>query len=274
MNFSRFDVTVIVVMSLAIVSMSFVFPALGLTGQNAQENNIPEFNTTAEAYQFNESFPRSPGTDTSGELQWYEREPQAVDNQQVFLTGGPSDGFALAITNAGNQSDPEPQVFLENWTDGSGVSEDSYTLSNTSDVGVLNSTNGNWTIGVSWIDTANRGTQDLRLYVEFQVSDYPTQSGNIIAQIYNGLEGVVAYIGNVLYWLVAMFSSIVLQVFVLLFDILVYIFGTFHWLTTAYWALVDGATGFASVFVVIPGVLLFAEFAKLAFLGVDVLWLG
>lgn len=274
MNFSRFDVTIIVVMSLAVISMSFVFPPLGLTGDNADENNIPEFNTTASEYEFSQAFPRSPGTDTSGELQWYERESQAVDNQQVFLTGDPSDGFALAVTNAGNTSDPQPKVFLENWTSGSGVSEDSYTFTNNSSVGVLSSSNGEWSVGVFWVDTANKGTKDLRLYVEFQVSEHPGQSSNIIAQIYNGLEGVVAYIGNVVYWLVAMFSSLVLQVLVLLFDVLVYAFGMFHWLLSGYWALVDGATGFASVFVVIPGILLFAEFAKLAFLGVDLLWIG
>lgn len=280
MNFTGFDIGIIIVMSLAVISMSFVFPALGLTGQEAQENDIPEFNMTADRYEFRDEFPDSPGAPTEGDMHWNEEEPDAESSQSIFLDGDSSSGVEIAVVNSNTTEDPEMEVFIQNWTDGSGIAEDSVVLQNESDYGQV--TYQDWTVTVEWTRARHVNSSDFRAVVHFTVTNQPSDSSwfdrvPIVGSIFSAgeeLAAIVGWIGSILYWIMGTVISIIWQAFAILFDIISYGFDMMVWLLTTYWDIVDGASAWASVFVMIPGIALFLEFTKIAYIGVDLIWLG
>lgn len=280
MNFSQWDMTVIVVMTIAIISMSYVFPALGLTGQNAEENDIPEFNTTADQYEYRGQFPSNPGAPSKGVLHWDEAEPQSEPSQSIFLDGDTSNGTEISVINSNNVSDPELLVVITNYTNGGGVVEDQATLSDVGDSAKLNYTS--WTVVYEFSRQRNVGTADFTAQVDFTVSDQPGGTSwydrtPIVGDIFaagEALAAIVGWIGSILFWIMGTIISIIWQTVATLLDILTYVFGMIHWMTTAYFGLVSGTSTWASVFVLIPGVILFVELVKLAFIGVDLVWIG
>lgn len=279
MEFTQFDFSVIVVMSFAVITMSFIFPALGLTGDNVAENDVPEYNSTVSKYEYRAEFPSNPGSPSKGVMHWNEQKPESEPSQSIFLNGDTSNGTEIAVVNTGTTSDPEMQVTLQNWTNGGSSQSDLVTL-NYTEYGTL-SANG-FDVTVHFDRQSNVNTSSFTAEVEFTVNSEPSDStwydrvpvvGGIISAG-SDLAAIVGWIGSILFWAMGTVVSILWQSMALVLDVITFGIDMLHWLLIGYFGIIDGASDWAAVMVLVPGIALFLEFMKITMITVDLIWFG
>ena len=139
MNINKFDVMVLVVMSLAVVSMSFVMPALGLSNPDASSNDVPTLNMASDRFDLVGDAPPFPNNPTDGTLFFNTTRDSAFSENQIWLAGnGGSDGDA-DLTLIQNPTSGDARITLTEYN-GTGVkSQDQIELdtANNSTTGVL-----------------------------------------------------------------------------------------------------------------------------------------
>ncbi len=84
MNITKFDMFILMFTSIAVITMSFTFPALGLTGETQNESDIPEFNISKGAADFAREEPEYPGAPSQGTLRYENGSESWEDNRQVY----------------------------------------------------------------------------------------------------------------------------------------------------------------------------------------------
>lgn len=278
MNFSRFDMILIVVMSIGIVIMSFVFPALGLIdGDAAKESEIPEFDMEPNRFDFAGDFPDRPGTPTNGQLTYDSTETQFSDNQRWLSGSDTSEGTDLVGTR--NSTNNDVRVTINVWSSGNLSATDELEFSSVGDRGVL--TAGEWEVRIEVVSlTADDDADTLEYTVEYEIVEQPTSGGGwlgrvpVVGTVFDAASataGVLSWIGSIIWWFFLTAWQIALNLLGMLFDAVSFMFGTASWLITTYSAIISGADAWVSVFVGIPGLLLFLEFAKLAMIAISLL---
>lgn len=281
MDFGKFDIVLLTTMSLAVVIMSFTFPALDMTDQadEANESDIPEFNISSSQWDIAGEFPESPGTPARGTLIHDEELGNSITGKNVHWLDRPKDqGLSVEVQNVSSDF----QIVVTNWENETGtpsvVYTDEYPISSEGDT-VLHQ-NGTWSIEFEVDSLENYRQSNMTAEVSYNILDGGDGSGGglsalpVIGGIFGAAEelvGMLGWLGLIIRWFVATIFEIALGLLAILLSIMVFAVDIMVWLTTTYFSIVSGAGTFGSVFLMIPGILLFAEFAKLGMLGIKLL---
>lgn len=276
MNFTYRDMLILLSMTVAVILMSFTFTALGLANEDVQENDIPEFNTTAENFNMVDEFPDNPGTPSQFTITWNELLSGSSDNQ-YWLHGDTNGGVEAALFNDGNASNPEPRIRINDWNSGSVNSYKEYNFSEEGNYSVI--TEGNYTLYIEWDETKNLGENDMSFGVLVQIREQPSDKGflgriPVVGAVFSAgqeLASIVAYIGVVIWWISATILEITINLILTLYGVIVFFVSMIHWLLITYTAIITGVSAWASVFLAIPGTLLMLEFTKLLLIGIKLL---
>lgn len=273
MNISQRDVMLLLTMSLAVVSISFVFPALGLGGESVQENELPQFDIETDRFDVAGDFPASPGTPSSGTL-IYDSE-ESVNQNQVWLTGGTDGGgYELVLLPNGTEAD----IRINEWN-GSAFEGYNQTIVGPNDsTGTVERDAWGITVETTERFDGDEDTSAGYYEVEYEIIDEPGDGGSlgeripIVGSIISGtnaLAGMVGWIGSIIYWAVQVFFEGILNITGIGYDISSYFIGLFSWLSSTYFGIVSSAgASWVSVFVALPGILLSVMLGKFAIIGV------
>ncbi len=271
MDLGKFDLVVIVTMSIAIVSMSFTMPALGLTEADTTDSDIPEFSIDSSRFDLSGQFPDNPGTPSQGRLEVTENE-----GEQVKLEDNETSSIILSAVNDPSTSNVTPDVYLSQNLDGSTDSVN-VSLDSLGDTDTISEYG--YEIDVQWYETRNENTSDETVIVTWEITDQPGGEGWLTrVPIVGGIVGageqlasIVGWIGSIIWWGFTVVLEVLLNVVGTLYDVAVYFIDTMAWLTGTYAEVISSANAWASVFVAIPGVLLFGEFAKVVLVLISLL---
>lgn len=283
MNFGRFDVTLIFVMSLSIIIMSFTFPALGLTDaeNETESSDIPEFNISGDRFDLVGDMPEAPGTPSSGTLEYDEKEGGSIDGvtQTWLQRSDDGENVVIEIYNASGD-DPMEISYIRFDDTGSAVASDEYFYDD-DDVGeTIRHDNDSYVIDFEIESLEDFDQPNMTSEVEFDVRSDPSEGGGGLAglPVIGGLFGageqlasMLGYAVNVVRWGIAFTFEISVNILLIILDAVMFLVDLMHWLISTYTSIISGSRSWASVFLLTPGLLLFAEFAKMAMLAIKLL---
>jgi hypothetical protein len=272
MNFSKFDVSILLVMSLTVVIMSFTFPALGLTDQSDQvnETDIPEFNISSGSVNLVGEFPDEPKQPTSGTLEYDNTQINGLEGVNLVYIDRPKDtGAAIEVQNS--SAFGLDLVYTNFTSTGSDVHR--YDINNNTGQEILINQDG-WTIETTVTEISNYNESDMTVDVEYDIKSNPDSSEGLssIPLIGNFADGVANVVGSIAVqfaWFSAVLVELIINAILTIVDLTLYLFSMMYWLISTYSAVVSAAPAWAAVFLAVPGILLFAEFAKIVVIIID-----
>lgn len=280
MEFSQKDITVLISMTLAVVLITITFNGMGMADQSANVSDIEKYQLDQTSFDLVGEFPDNPGTPSSGTLTWDE-QIGGDSNNHLWLNGDTSGGTEIFISNETDTTQFRINVTVNVWSNGNVTNKEKYELTQEGDRSAYEDSNYKIIFEQGRID--NKSQSDMVARVTYDIEEQESSGAEflqripIIGGIYDGAEATasaVAWIGSILYWIIGTAFEIVVSVAAVVINAVGFVVGLFAWLTGSYYAIVDNATGFAKIFVLIPGMLLSIQYMKLAFVVTDVLWLG
>lgn len=270
MALNRFELSMIIAMSIAIIAMSFTFPAMGLTGEEVDEGDIPDFAISTDRFEFTSEFPDTPGTPGEFTLQ-YNNTSVSGSNNFIWLDGDTDDGTEVVLLESppgeGNQ-----RLRINDWSGGSETNT-TWVFTELHEQNYIEFAGYELLFEV----TAFENESTHRYYeIEGIVRDTPTGGGilgglgsiPVIGGLISAGESVVSgiiWVGQVLFWGVGYIAVIILNLLGILVDVVTYLVDMMVWLSTTYVAIVSGATDWAQVFAAIPGTIIAVIFAKVVY---------
>ncbi len=277
MNFGKNDVMILLSMSLAVIGMSFVFPAVGLADADTGASEIPEYTLDTEPMDLAGELPESPGTPSRGTMDLDTSEPIEFSNNQVWLDGGTEGGTEMVLLPATSEDDT-PELVVNNWESGSVTGEERRNVTEGGQF-VVNNFTYEVTFDVTQFDESN-GYDNAQYELEYNVRNQEADSGwldrvPIVGGIIGAgeaLAAIVAWIGSIIWWMFATVIDFTSAALVVLVDTVVFFVSLVTWLVTTYAAIVSNANaGWVSLFVALPGIILSLEFGKLGLIAVSLL---
>lgn len=266
MNFTKTDMMILLVMTIAVVSISFTMPALGLGGDSVNETEIPEYSVDPNRFDIAGEFPRNPGTPSSGVMWFNNSTPAEFSENQIWLDGGTTDGTEMVIIGSGGE------LLVNDWSSGN-TTTTTFDITNEGQQFVLND------YGYDVAFEVTDYTAGEYYEVEFDVRDQPSDVGwigrvPVVGGIFSSGEALaqtLAWIGSIGWWAVTVAWELTVNAINVLAGATSFVFETAVWLVTTYTAIVSAAESWASVFVAIPGLLLTIELGKLVFIAISLL---
>lgn len=277
MDFGKFDILVLTTMSLAIILMSLTFPALGMTDSSDTQNasDVPEFNVSASSWDIAGDFPESPGTPTQGKLVWNADVGNSVEGRSLEWLDRPKDeGLSIEAANTTSGFD----LLVLNWNgSGNTLADDRYSI--TSEGQTILHDNASWVIEFEVTELDNYRQPNMTAEIEYEVLESEQSGGGlsaipVIGPLFGAGEALasgIVWIGEVIWWLVAFTFDIAVALITILAGVMVYGVDMLVWLSTTYSDVVSAAGSWASVILMVPAILLFAEFAKIGMIGIKLL---
>lgn len=266
MDFNRFDMVLLVTMSFAIILMSFAFPQLGMTADSdaVGENEIPEYNTSNSTFDFSGGFPNmGVNSPTSGTMDYDGTRNGAggIEGMDLYWIDRPkSEGTSIQLTNDSSEG---LQIWYRDWdSTGTVTASDEYNVNEEGQQIIHN--NDSWTIEMTVTSIQNRQEANMTAEVDFLVRNTPDGVGG--GWNFDGLGDiaqVLTYLAVVITWGVTTIVEVSLNLVVTMFEISVFLVDLMHWLSTTYFSVVNAASGWASVILLVPGIILSLEFGKI-----------
>jgi len=279
MNFSSRDVGILIAMSIAVISISFVFPQLGMTS-TSNVTQPPEFSMDAGEFNVVGDFPDSPGTATSGTIEWDQslQSPSGIEGLSLAAVDDNTDTLRVELQNGTATTGDDFSAIVTFYNASSSSSTNYfYNLTGKDEGYSVLHTADEWSIRftIEDLQNAHPRTSNFQASVNWKVlsartadnsgggwlSAIPIVGGLIAAG--DGLVGMLAYLGNIIFWGLGTSIEILVAAATVLFNMATFFVALMSWLTTNYVDVISNAQGFASVFVAIPGIILSAMLAKL-----------
>ena len=285
MNFTKFDMMILITSLLAVIVMSLTFPMLGMAGEEADEDDVPSFDIDSDRFNFAGEFPENPGTPSQFYLFWNDQLGQDSDNVR-WLDGDVDDGHEILITDqTGTQGDPQADVIINHWDAGTVVEDETFSLNFTEYETVTDFGDGydlfvefDRKENITWDGGQSEGVE-VRVNVE--VRDQPEDSGWLTrVPIIGGVLGtadavasMVGWIGSILWWGVTWFFQIAATLLAILFDTIVFAFDVVAFITGTYGEILtaDNVSSWAILIAHVPLVLFLLELAKLTMVAISLL---
>lgn len=280
MNFTKFDAILLITMTLAIVAMSFMVPALGLASAEdaeADEDDLPEFEIESDRFDMVGDFPDRPGTPSTGMLVWDNQDPTI--EHEIWIEDNLPDGIQLAVfddeTGTENYS---VEVQLNDYVESQVDESDTVTLDDVGDRDTLQDFGYNIQVEYKHVDKVDEN--DWVAEVEYSILQQSDVEDSwydripVIGAVFGAgetLAGIVGWIGAILYWTLGTLFEIILNLMGILYDTMIFFVDLISWMITTYSSIVSNANSWAGLFVAIPGLLLFVVFAKIVFIGIKLL---
>lgn len=268
-NFGKFDISVIVVMSLAVIVMSFTFPALGLTGSNVADSDVPSFNASANTFDLTGDTPNQPRTSDSGQIRYEESGAGAsVEGVSLLYIQRPkTDGYSMEVFNASTG----PQLTLINFSGGAAADTYDTPINNDTSWTHLHQEDG-WTIEFSIDTIEDYNGPDMRIVLDYEIQSAPDDSDGIsgiplIGDTADLVATVLSYGITMFAYISLVLVEIVINTIVVIANISVYFVSMGVFLASTYASIISGtSTGWAAAVLTVPSVLLTAMLAKLVYL--------
>ncbi len=277
MEFTSHDMKIIVSMVFAIVIMSLVFPPLGLTSADSVDaNEIPEFNMSQTRFDFTNEFPDRPNAPSQGNL-YFNEDLQGDSDNVLWLDGDTDNGTEVVLLNNNNFSDPEPQIRVNNWNSGSVAATDIYNFNQVGNIEVHD--NFSYEVQFTYITLENVNETDQTINMQYKIREQPSDRNWIrripivggIVGAGEQLVGVIAWGFSIIWWFTARAAETGLNIIGMLFDIMSFIIDMLVFMVSTYTAIVQNASEYAAVMVLIPGIVLSLEFMKMVMIGISLL---
>lgn len=266
MNITKFDVTVLVVMGLAVVGISFVFPALGLSSTDTDESDIPELNVSENRFDLVGDAPRFPNSPNEGTLFFNTTKDAAFSENTVWLEGDTNGGYELSlIQDSSNQNTSE--VILTKWN-GSVEEQDRVFLNDSNPSGTISVQK--YTLAV---ELTEQNAPPEYLEVSWRVSE-GSESDGFIGTVFGAaseIASVVAWFVLIFIWFSTFIVEFGLNAVVIMFQASSYFIGLLMWLITTYGSVVSAAPSWTKVFVALPGIILSVTLGKILVIFIGLL---
>lgn len=286
MNFGATDIMILVSMLMAIVIMSFTFPALGMTDQADQVNTseFPDLQISGDRFDFAGDFPSNPGSPSQFTLEWREALGSNSSNGR-WLDGDTTDGTFIMIVNPKLLLDNHTgQVRLEEWPD-PGLNQENFNFSSEGETHRFQAFDYEIFVEITqYVNrTAESGEPGINADAEITIQDQPESGSGWISRIpiIGGLFGAgealasgLTWIGSIIWWGITWMFELIANGLGILVDLGLYIIGLLNWLATTYASVISGADSFAAVALAVPGVILTIPLVKIVIMLVDVIWIG
>lgn len=279
MNISSSDIALIFASALAIILMSFAFPAAGLADASNEtaESDIPTFDISTGDFDFGQDKrptwrQRRPASPTEGTLIRNESKT-VVGDHQVWLDYPRDDGESLDLANLTvNAKTDEMQLIFTNFSGGSSVSSDKVIKNISTEGETIRFTSADYGIAAEVIRYEYAGTANMTAVVEWQLLQAPDLQGSlatlpVIGGIFSAGEQVtagLAYLGDLIRWgfssfleATVNFGTVAVQTISFFVSLLTFMLSTYNSL------LVNTSAAWATVLVSVPGILFALEFTKL-----------
>lgn len=255
MNWNFKDTVVLFSMAFAVISMSFVFPALGLGLEQQNTTDIPEFNTTQERFNTTKDYPPFPEQPDEGVLNHTSDAFDDFEGQIQFELGTDSNGNRTFLV-----VNPENETYL---LDVENQSKEDVIIWSVGEDGEVKTLEANgYEVDLHAVSVSD-GVYDYQIVERPGTSDIP---------ILGGLLNAGGEIVTVLWWAYVVFVYFAQSLFASAANVLgqgidigIYIIEFLHWLLSTYFSLSDGTSNsFVSVILYMPVILLMLMFAKLS----------
>lgn len=278
MNINKFDMFILIVTSIAVITMSFTFPALGLSGNQQNESDIPEFNITKGAADFAREEPKYPGTPSEGTLHYINGSESWEDNRQVYLERGNTEYLLSFFDDNSGGSTPVWHANLIKFN-----SSGSYTNDvniNESEAKELCSVDSAYCVGLNNLNVINNSTGNEEAELDWEVTTQPSDQNwlgrlPVVGSIISGANQLASIVGwgiSIIWHYVVYVMTVIANVLLIFYNIITFVITFIAWLTTTYGNIVSGApAAWVSVIVAIPGILLSLVFMKLIAVGIHLL---
>jgi len=266
MDITKFDVMILVVSGLAVVAMSFVMPALGLSTISADQSDIPTLEMQADRFEVAGEQPAYPNTATSGVLTFNTTKDSAFSDNQLWLSGSGGGAGDTDLTLIQNATTSNAEVTLTVYNSTGVEDQDKLYIDANNTSGVLIASN--YTVA---IETTDRHSPPDYLQVSWDISTQAT-TDSWIGRIpgVGALFDTADLVASVLAWGIESFiwfaTSIVfgtVNLIGILIDISIYVLTLLAWLITTYAVVVSSAPAWTAVFVATPGIMLSVTLAKM-----------
>lgn len=251
MTFTKTDFILTLSFLTAVILLSFIAPAVGMTGDSVNSTDIPEFNVTGERFNWVEDLPEYPSEPSSGVLN---HSSTKFDNYRGNIQ------TELGTGDNGNR------IFIV------AINNDTVHLTDVEDS----------TINASVTFSANDQTKNLKAYgydidvhsvnithgkYEWIAAERPDDSSlPLIGGALNVADSIAAgviWIGSTIVVGVILIVELFVNGFGVLFDVLVFVLAVLNFIFSNYLAIIAGApSGFAAALVSIPGVGISVQFAR------------
>ena len=277
MDLTEFDIVILITMTLAVVSMSFVFPALGMVDVNASESDLPRFTIEEDRFSFAGERPEPPGTPTNIALDWNGSRPAAFSDNQVWLNGNSNSGGTelLLLPNA---TDGVMEVQVNVWNSSGAVNQTTQqTFSSGNESGHID-ING---YSILWtVDSYETVGSDVRTDVSIEIDETVVSDGGwigripVVGSLYStgqATAATLAWFGSIAYWFVESFLQGSLNAIGVLVDVTTYLLSLIVWLISTYGSVITGADSWVAIFVALPGILLSFVLGKIVMIGISLL---
>lgn len=279
MNFTKFDMVLLFTMTLAVILMSFTFPALGLTDESDEvnETDIPELNLSASSWDIVGDFPTRPGTPTEGTLERNDSK-QIIGEHQAWISNvsDTDNGTSIEIASfdTGNHT-----INVGDFTDGN-ATVDIYNITHAGQE--IRHQNNSWSLVFTVERYDNAGLSNATSEVRWEIIESPDSDeggGFTDWPVIGGLFGAgeqlflaLAWLGDIIMWGIGTLVEMAVAAVGTLLTTMIYAVDMLGWLSGTYASIVSSApTGFASAILAAPGALLTFEFLKVAWVGIKLL---
>lgn len=276
MEITRFDITVLVATSTAIILMSLVFPPMGLVdaGNTTNTSEIPEFSMDADRFDIAGDFPPRPGSAGSP-------SDRIVTGNSTFIFGNENFGAELEyVTNGSTQVD----FVLLAWDDGSIQGTETFTHDSAGESNTTQITDGE--LQMSTIEIRNSGdAQNLSATGQWSILGGGGDGGSwvtdipIVGSLVEGGQEVAAgvvWIGQIIRFFALTAFELLLNGINVVVDVTTFLFALTSWLVTTYSSITtaNNLQAWAQLVLLIPSVLFAMVWAKLAVVAFDAIWIG
>lgn len=280
MDLTRNDFAIMVSMTLAVILIVIVSNGMGLTDTGQNKSKMPEYELQANKFDVVGGFPDNPGTPSKGSLTWYESDERSgLETHILWIKGDTSGGVEMFIYNDSINKSSVTWI-VNKWSNGNVEYRDEYQLNGSEDLAVHN--NNSWSISMETTDIKNIDSTNTTINAEYEIVQRPSDTGFLksvpivgsMLQAGDELAGFVGWIGSIIYWFFGSSYEIIVNSIVVILDSAFYAADLFGWMTGQYFAIMDNAGGIASIFVVIPPILMFLESLKIGFIVIHIVWIG
>lgn len=266
MGITQRDVMMLFTMGLAVVSMSFVFPALGLGGENIQENEIPELSISENRFDFAGTAPSPPDGASRGQLSWYDNRSDQLN--QVYPDGDTQNGIEVGLLPP--NSNRPLQISNARWESGSLAGQEKINLSSGETAIYSNETLG---LEATFEVTHYNDTDPREFVVQYKIRSVEDVGGSgwTFGIGLGDTAAGVGWLADIIIWFALFMVDVMLNAIVVAGEVGFYFVNLLTWLTTTYTSIVAAANSWASVFVALPGILLSVVLGKFVIVGISLL---
>lgn len=249
MEFTKFDLTLLISLALFVTLASLTFPAMGLVADDVNTTDIPQFNITNERFNWAGDFPEQVEAPSQGTLVYNSTIPLNGfgDESHVWLEGSESSGgIRLSLTESGSTFAENAEFRLEDFST-TPVTAETVEIQNVSEGDIL--ANFSYRIEVQWTQNetfVQDGQTEAEFTGTYEITQRPSDEGwlssiPLVGGVVSGVWQTVAYIGIIFWWVSTTALQIILNLIGVVYDIVTFMLTGVYFIVNNYTAIIDGA---------------------------------